>query len=162
LTAATVFQLFPHGLAVTSTLSASSRSASPSMMESKLLSNGYVATPLPLKSQGAPTSPSLSTSRCWNLRCSRGWRASVTTQSTLGSGSRRSSSTTFRGAITCAGTRHDLAHCKQERNELLRSYTRHFFASVLLLRISRRKTSSTASTTASLTQAFIETLGRTD
>jgi hypothetical protein len=33
----------------------------------------------------------------------------------------------FQGAIAPAGTRYDLAHCKQERNELLRSYTRHFF-----------------------------------
>jgi hypothetical protein len=33
----------------------------------------------------------------------------------------------FQGAITRAGTRHDLAQCKQERNELLRSYTCHFF-----------------------------------
>jgi hypothetical protein len=33
----------------------------------------------------------------------------------------------FQGAITHAGTRHDLAQCKQERNELLRSYTRRFF-----------------------------------
>jgi hypothetical protein len=33
----------------------------------------------------------------------------------------------FQGVITRAGTRHDLAQCKQERNELLRSYTRHFF-----------------------------------
>jgi hypothetical protein len=33
----------------------------------------------------------------------------------------------FQGAITRAGTRHDLAQCKQERNELLRSYTRRFF-----------------------------------
>jgi hypothetical protein len=33
----------------------------------------------------------------------------------------------FQGAITRAGTRHDLAQCKQERNVLLRSYTRHFF-----------------------------------
>jgi hypothetical protein len=33
----------------------------------------------------------------------------------------------FQGAITRAGTRHDLAQCKQERNELLQSYTRHFF-----------------------------------
>jgi hypothetical protein len=32
----------------------------------------------------------------------------------------------FQGAITRAGTRHDLAQCKQERNELLRSYTRRF------------------------------------
>jgi hypothetical protein len=31
------------------------------------------------------------------------------------------------GAITLAGTQHDLAQCKQERNELLRSYTRRFF-----------------------------------
>jgi hypothetical protein len=30
----------------------------------------------------------------------------------------------FQGAITRVGTRHDLAQCKQERNELLRSYTR--------------------------------------
>jgi hypothetical protein len=33
----------------------------------------------------------------------------------------------FQGAISRAGTRHDLAQCKQERNELLRSYTRRFF-----------------------------------
>jgi hypothetical protein len=33
----------------------------------------------------------------------------------------------FQGVIARAGTRHDLAQCKQERNELLRSYTRCFF-----------------------------------
>jgi hypothetical protein len=33
----------------------------------------------------------------------------------------------FQGAITRAGTHHDLAQCKQERNELLRSYTCRFF-----------------------------------
>jgi hypothetical protein len=33
----------------------------------------------------------------------------------------------FQGAIARAGTRHDLAQCNQERNELLRSYTRRFF-----------------------------------
>jgi hypothetical protein len=33
----------------------------------------------------------------------------------------------FQGAISRAGTQHDLAQCKQERNELLRSYTRRFF-----------------------------------
>jgi hypothetical protein len=33
----------------------------------------------------------------------------------------------FQGAIAHAGTRHDLAQCKQERNELLRSYTSRFF-----------------------------------
>jgi hypothetical protein len=33
----------------------------------------------------------------------------------------------FQGAITSAGTRHDLAQCKQERIELLRSYTCRFF-----------------------------------
>jgi hypothetical protein len=33
----------------------------------------------------------------------------------------------FQGAIARAGTRHDLAQHKQERNELLRSYTRRFF-----------------------------------
>jgi hypothetical protein len=33
----------------------------------------------------------------------------------------------FQGAITSAGTRHDLAQCKQECNELLRFYTRRFF-----------------------------------
>jgi hypothetical protein len=33
----------------------------------------------------------------------------------------------FQGAITRADTRHYLAQCKQERNELLRSYTRRFF-----------------------------------
>jgi hypothetical protein len=33
----------------------------------------------------------------------------------------------FQGAIARAGTRHDLAQCKQECNELLRSYTHRFF-----------------------------------
>jgi hypothetical protein len=33
----------------------------------------------------------------------------------------------FQGAIARAGTHHDLAQCKQECNELLRSYTRRFF-----------------------------------
>jgi hypothetical protein len=33
----------------------------------------------------------------------------------------------FLGAIARAGTHHDLAQCKQERNELLRSYTSRFF-----------------------------------
>jgi hypothetical protein len=33
----------------------------------------------------------------------------------------------FQGAIARAGTRHDLAQCKQERNKLVRSYTRCFF-----------------------------------
>jgi hypothetical protein len=33
----------------------------------------------------------------------------------------------FQGAIAHAGTRHDLAQCKQEHNELLRSYTHRFF-----------------------------------
>jgi hypothetical protein len=33
----------------------------------------------------------------------------------------------FQGAITRAGTHHDLGQCKQELNELLRSYTCHFF-----------------------------------
>jgi hypothetical protein len=33
----------------------------------------------------------------------------------------------FQGAITRAGTRPDLAQCKQERNELLQSYTCRFF-----------------------------------
>jgi hypothetical protein len=88
-------------------------------MESKLLNNGYVATPPLLKSPGSPTSPRSSTSRwLWTLRRSCGCRASATTRSTPGSGSRRSSSTTFRG--------RSLAQVL-ERNELLRSYTRRFF-----------------------------------
>jgi hypothetical protein len=33
----------------------------------------------------------------------------------------------FQGAIARAGSRHDLAQCKQEHNKLLRSYTRRFF-----------------------------------
>jgi hypothetical protein len=33
----------------------------------------------------------------------------------------------FQGAVTRAGTHHDLAQCKQERNELLRFYTCRFF-----------------------------------
>jgi hypothetical protein len=72
-TAAIASQLSPHGSAATSILGASSRSASPSTMVSKLLSNGYVATPRPLKSQGAPTLPRLSTSRwLWTLYRSHG------------------------------------------------------------------------------------------
>jgi hypothetical protein len=54
----------------------------------------------------------------------------------------------FQGAITRAGTRHDLAQCKQERNEFLRSYTVSSTCAPPL-RISQRKTSSTTSTTAS-------------
>jgi hypothetical protein len=33
----------------------------------------------------------------------------------------------FQGVIARVGTYHDLSQCKQERNKLLRSYTRHFF-----------------------------------
>jgi hypothetical protein len=33
----------------------------------------------------------------------------------------------FHGAIARASIHHDLAQCEQERNELLRSYTRRFF-----------------------------------
>jgi hypothetical protein len=33
----------------------------------------------------------------------------------------------FQGAMAHAGTCHDLAQCKQERNKLLQSYTCHFF-----------------------------------
>jgi hypothetical protein len=33
----------------------------------------------------------------------------------------------FQGSRIRAGTRHDLSHVKQEMNETLRSYTRHFF-----------------------------------
>jgi hypothetical protein len=33
----------------------------------------------------------------------------------------------FQGAITHAGTHHDLAQCKQERNKFLQSHTRRFF-----------------------------------
>jgi hypothetical protein len=33
----------------------------------------------------------------------------------------------FQGAITRAGTHHDLAQCKQEHNKLLQSYTCCFF-----------------------------------
>jgi hypothetical protein len=99
-TETTIFQRSPHGSAVTSTLRASSRLGSPSMMARKLLSNGYIVTPPPLKSQGAPTSPRSSTSRwLWTLRRSCGWRASATTRSTPGSSSRKSSSTTSRGRL---------------------------------------------------------------
>jgi hypothetical protein len=68
----------------------------------------------------------------------------------------------FQGAITHAGTHHDLAHCKQERNEHLRSYTRLFSTWEPPLRTSWRRTLSTASTMASPTQASIETLGGID
>jgi hypothetical protein len=44
-----ISQLPPHDSAATNTLRASSRLASPCMMVSKLLSNGYVATLPPLK-----------------------------------------------------------------------------------------------------------------
>jgi hypothetical protein len=33
----------------------------------------------------------------------------------------------FQGSIPCTGTHHDLSQVKQEENETLRSYTRHFF-----------------------------------
>jgi hypothetical protein len=59
----------------------------------------------------------------------------------------------FQGAIARAGTRHDLAQCKQERNELLRSYTRHFFDVRATIATFRRTTSSIASTMASPTRA---------
>jgi hypothetical protein len=70
---------------------------SPSTTASKLLSSGYVATPRPLKSQVARTSLRSSTFRWpWTLRRSHGWRASATTRSTPGNGSRRFSSKTSR------------------------------------------------------------------
>jgi hypothetical protein len=59
----------------------------------------------------------------------------------------------FQGAIACAGTRHDLAQCKQECNELLWSYTRCFFDVHATIATSRRTTSSIVSTTASPTRA---------
>jgi hypothetical protein len=67
----------------------------------------------------------------------------------------------FQGAIARAGTHHDLAQCKQERNELLRSYTHRFFDSAPPSRTSRRMTSSIVSTTASPTQASTGISGRT-
>jgi hypothetical protein len=68
----------------------------------------------------------------------------------------------FQRAITRAGTHHDLAQCKQNVMSSYGPIHVVSLTSALLLRISRRKTSSTASTTASPTQASIETLGGTD
>jgi hypothetical protein len=68
----------------------------------------------------------------------------------------------FQGAITRAGTRHNLAHCKQELTSSYGLIHVVSSTSALPLRISWRKTSSTYSTTASPTQASTETLGRTD
>jgi hypothetical protein len=68
----------------------------------------------------------------------------------------------FQGAIAHAGTRHDLAQCKQERNELLRSYTCCFFDVRATIANISEETLLTASTMASLTRASTETLGGTD
>jgi hypothetical protein len=132
------------------------------MMASKLLSSGYIATPRPLKSQGAPTLPRSSTSRwLWILRRSHGWRASATTRSTPRSGSRRSSSTTSRGrslvqvlvTILLSVNRNVTSSCGPT----------HIASSTFALpsRTSQRTTSSTASTMASPTQASTETSGGT-
>jgi hypothetical protein len=146
-----------HGSPATSTLRASSRSASPIMMASKLLSNGYVATPPPLKSQGAPTSPRLSTSRWpWTLRRSRGWRASATTRSTPRSCSRRSSSTTSTGRSLVQVLVMILLNVKRNVTSSYGPIHAVSSMSVPPLRISRRRTSLT---TASPTQASTETLG---
>jgi hypothetical protein len=71
--------------------------------------------------QEAPTSPRSSTSSwLWTLRLNNN---SIDSWERL----KKVFINNFQGAITRAGTRHDLAQCKQERNELLRSYTRRFF-----------------------------------
>jgi hypothetical protein len=66
----------------------------------------------------------------------------------------------FQGAIVHAGTRHNLAQCKQERNELLRSYTRCFF-DVRATIENILKEDIIDPTTASLIQASTETSGGT-
>jgi hypothetical protein len=132
------------------------------MMASKLLSNGYVATPPPLKSQEAPTSPRSSTSRwLWTLRCSRGWRASATIRSTPRSGSRRSSSTTFRGRSLVQVLITILLNVNRNVTSSYGPIHAVSSMSVPPLRISRRRTSSTTSTTASPIQASTENSGKT-
>jgi hypothetical protein len=132
-------------------------------MASKLLSNGYVATPPLLKSQGAPTSPRPSTSRwLWTPRRSRGWRASATTRSTPGSGSRRSTSTTSRGRSLAQVLITILLNVNRNVTSSYSPIHAISSMSVPPLRISRRKISSTASTMASPTQASTQTLGGTD
>jgi hypothetical protein len=133
------------------------------MMASKLLSNGYVVTSPPLKSQGAPTSPRSSTSRwLWTLRCSHCWRASATTRSTPGSGSRKSSSTTSRGRSPVQVLVTILLNVNRNVTSSYGPIHVVYSTCAPPLRISRRKTSSTASTMASPTQASTETLGGTD
>jgi hypothetical protein len=88
--------------------------------------------------------------------------SSATTRSTPGSGSRRSSSTTSRGRSLVQVLVTILLNVN--RNVTSSYGPIHVVSSMSAppLRISWRKTSSTASTTASPTQASIESLGRTD
>jgi hypothetical protein len=67
----------------------------------------------------------------------------------------------FQGAIARAGTRHDLAQCKQERNELLQSYTRRFFDVHATITNISKDDIIDCSTTASPTQTSTETSGGT-
>jgi hypothetical protein len=97
-----------------------------------------------------------------DLARSRGWRVSATTQSTPGSGSRRSSSTASRGRSLAQVLITILLNVNRN---ITSSYDPiHAVSSTfaLLLRISRRKTSSTASTMVSPTQPSTETLSGTD
>jgi hypothetical protein len=133
------------------------------MMASKLLRNGYIVTPPPLKSQEAPTSPRPSTSRwLWTLRRSRGWRASATTRSTPRSGSRKSSLITFRGRSPVQVLITILLNVNRNVTSFYSPIHAVSLTCAPPLRISWRKTSSTASSTASPTQASTETLGGTD
>jgi hypothetical protein len=151
------FQRSQHGSTVTSTLRASSQLGSPSTTANKLLSNGYDVTLPPYKSQEAPTPPRSST-----LHRSHGWRASATTQSTPGRGSRKSSSTTFRGRSPAQVLVMTLLSVN--RNAMSSYDHTHTISSTYEppLRTSRKRTSSTASTMASPTKASIETLGGRD
>jgi hypothetical protein len=103
----------------------------------------------------------VSTSRwLWTLRRSRGWRASTTTRSTPGNCSRRSSSTTSKGRSLVQVLVTILSNVNRN---VTSSYGPIYTVSSMSappLRISRR-TSSTASTMASPTQASTETSGGT-
>jgi hypothetical protein len=75
----------------------SNQSESPSTMVSRTRASGFDTTPLPLKFQGDPTPPKLSTSRwLWSPHPSRGLKASSHTPSTRGRTSSGPSSTTSR------------------------------------------------------------------
>jgi hypothetical protein len=97
----------------------------------------------------------------WTLRRSRGWRALATTRSTPGSSSRRSSSTTSRGRSLVQVLVTILLSVNRNVTSSYNPIHAISSMSVPPSRISQRRTSSTASTTASPIQASTGTLGGT-